>query len=432
MPFHRPQEESLDAAALHALQRDKLARMLVVVRFSNPFYREKLAGVDPDAAAAEPTRLPLTTRAELQRDQEELPPYGTNLSYPRSAYVRMHQTSGSTGPAPLRWLDTAESWDWCLKCWSVVYRGAGLHADDRLVFPFSFGPFLGFWMAFEAACRLGNFCLAAGGMSTAARLRYLLDNGATVVCCTPTYALHLAETAAREGIDLARSAVRMLIVAGEPGGSIPSVRRRIEEAWGARVIDHAGMTETGAWGFECAEAPGGMHVIESEFIAEVLSPQTLSPVADGTVGELVLTNLGRIGSPLIRYRTGDLVRLRRGRCACGRGFARVEGGVLGRIDDMLIVRGNNVFPSAVEGVLREIPEVAEFRLTPTVRGAMTDLRIEVELAEGADTADTADAARRIVDRVRDRLNFAPTVEIVESGALPRFEMKARRVRKDGI
>ncbi len=432
MPFHVPQEESLDPAALHALQREKLARMLAVVRSTNLFHRGKLAGLVPDSSAVELTRAPLTTRAELQQDQEAHPPYGTNLSCLPSAYVRLHQTSGSTGSAPLRWLDTAESWDWCLKCWSIVYRGAGLRAEDRLVFPFSFGPFLGFWMAFEAACRLGNFCLAAGGMSTSARLRYLLDNGATVVCCTPTYALHLAETAAREGVDLAQSAVRMLIVAGEPGGSIPSVRLRIEEAWGARVIDHAGMTETGAWGFECAEAPGGMHVIESEFIAEVLDPAALAPVADGEIGELVLTNLGRIGSPLIRYRTGDLVRLTRGRCACGRWFARVEGGVLGRIDDMLIVRGNNVFPSAVEGVLREFPEIAEFRLTPTTRGAMTDLKIEIELVSkaGVSRPDQASFLTCVAAAVKDRMNFHPLIEIVDAGTLPRFDMKARRVKKD--
>lgn len=427
MAFFDPIHEGLAPSDLAALQRQRLGALLDVLRRNNPFYRRKFENVHFDPACDPISHLPLTTRDELQNDQTVAWPYGTNLTCPKDHYVRMHQTSGTTHGAPLRWLDTAESWDWCLKCWGIVYRGAGLRADDRLVFPFSFGPFLGFWMAFEAACRLGNFCLAAGGMSTSARLRYLLDNQATVVCCTPTYALHMAEVAAKEGLDLAASPVRMLIVAGEPGGSIPAVRRRIEEAWGARVIDHAGMTELGAWGFECQERPGGMHVIESEFIAEVIDPATEAPVADGAAGELVLTNLGRAGSPLIRYRTGDLVRLARERCACGRWFARVDEGILGRIDDMLIIRGNNVFPSAVEEMLREFPDVVEFRLTPTTRGAMTDLKIEVELAEGADAVGLE---RRIADRVRDRLNFTPTVQITEPGALPRFEMKARRVKRD--
>lgn len=426
MAFLDPASECLEPNALAEAQRRRLGELLNAVRRGNSFYRRKLDGLRFDATLDPMTVLPFTTRAELQADQAAVTPYGTNLTYPRERYVRMHQTSGTTNGAPLRWLDTAESWSWCLRCWSMVYRGAGLRANDRLVFPFSFGPFLGFWMAFEAARELGNFCLAAGGMSTSARLRYLLDNEVTVVCCTPTYALHMAEAASQVGIDLAASPVRMLIVAGEPGGNIASVRRRIEQAWGARVIDHAGMTETGAWGFECEERPGGMHVIESEYVAEVIDPATVAPVPEGQLGELVLTNLGRVGSPLIRYRTGDQVRLRRERCVCGRWFAWAEGGVLGRVDDMLIIRGNNVFPSAVEGVLREFAEVVEFRLRPTAAGALTELEIDVELADGADAAAMG---TRIAERVRERLNFRPVVSVVAPGALPRFEMKARRIAK---
>jgi phenylacetate-CoA ligase len=237
----------------------------------------------------------------------------------------------------------------------------------------------------------------------------------------------MAQTAAAEGIDIAASAVRALIVAGEPGGNIPATRERIETAWNARVFDHVGMTETGPWGFECADAPGGVHVIETAFIAEVIDPKTEAICPEGQPGELVLSNLGRLGSPLIRYRTGDQVALVRDRCACGRSFARIEGGLVGRLDDMLIIRGNNVFPAAVEGVLRDLDGIEEFRLHVEQREAMDDLRIEVEPAAGAATAELAG---KIVKEVRDRLHFTPRVAIAAAGTLPRFEMKARRVVRE--
>ena len=423
MAFHVPDEEQLAPNELARLQRRKLSALLRKVVPGNRFYREKLADTEFDALSDPLDRLPFTTRAELQQDQAAHPPYGRNLSDPLDRFTRFHQTSGSLG-VPLRWLDTAPDWSWLKRCWRIIYLAADVSPADRLMFPFSFGPFIGFWMAFEAAADLGNLVFPAGGMTTTARLSYLDQNNATFVCCTPTYALRMAEVAHNERIDLRSSAVRGLIVAGEPGGSIPSVRKRIESAWGARVFDHSGMTEIGAWGFECVEAPGGLHVMESEFLAEVIDPVTGKLVPDGDLGELVLTNLGRLGSPLIRYRTGDQVRLTRQRCVCGRWFARAEGGVLGRTDDMLIIRGNNVFPSAVEGILREFDEVAEFRLTVDDSGPMSQLHVAIEPLP---TLDANGTVERVSTALRDRLHMTPRVELVKPGTLPRFEMKAKRV-----
>ncbi len=422
MAFHLPQEETLDAAGLAEHQRRRLTAMLVDVLERNRFYREKLGRLGPEEAAERFEALPLTTRAEIERDQLEHPPYGTNLTYPVVNYSRLHQTSGSTGE-PLRWLDRAEDWEWWKKCWTIIYRAASVRADDRFLFPFSFGPFIGFWGAFETAASLGNLCLPAGGMTTAARLRFMLENAATVVCCTPTYALRMAGAAAELGIDLAASNVRGLIVAGEPGGSLPATRGMLERAWGARVFDHAGMTEIGPYGFECEEAPGGVHIMESEFIAEVIDPQSARAVADGQEGELVLTNLGRWGGPLIRYRTGDLVRVVRGRCACGRSFSRMVGGILGRVDEMVFIRGNNVYPGIVEDLVRGVGGVAEFRCELGCRGAMSDLRIEVEPVAGEDGPRLIG---RITEAIKGRLNFSPSVSLAEAGSLPRFEMKACR------
>jgi len=401
--------------------------MLAGILPGNAFYAERLARahlkLSDVQTLADLGRLPCTTKQELLADQAENPPYGRVLSYPVERYSRMHQTSGTAGQ-PLRWLDTPESWSWCLDCWKRIYEMVGIRSDDRLFFPFSFGPFLGFWSAFEEAGRRGLFILPGGGMSSAARLRHMLDHGVTVVLCTPTYALRLAEVAAEEGIDLASSAVRALIVAGEPGGSIPAIRDRIEARWGARVFDHSGMTEAGPLMAECAEQRGGMHILESECIAEVIDPVTGSTVADGEVGELVLTNLGRWGSPLLRYRTGDLARIDPEPCPCGRTERRLKDGILGRTDDMIHVRGNNLYPSAIEALIRQVPEVAEYRVEFDPSGPLPSLNVEVEPTPAAVAASVVDRVDRVI---RDALLFRARVVAVAPGALPRFEMKARRV-----
>jgi phenylacetate-CoA ligase len=423
--YHCGAEETLDPSALAALQRRKLASMLPAVMANNAFYRGKLAKIDFDPAADPLERLPFTTRAELERDQAANPPYGTNLTRPLGDYVRLHQTSGSSGAAPMRWLDTSENWLWWKKLWGIIYAAAGVTRADRMFFPFSFGPFVGFWAAFESAVALGKLSLSGGGMTTPARLRFMLENDCTVVCCTPTYALRMAEVAAAEGIDLPASPVAKLIVAGEPGGSIPATRQRIERAWGARCYDHTGMTEIGPLGFECQQAPGGVHLIESECIAEVIDPATGSAVGDGEQGELVLTNLGRCDSPLIRYRTNDQVRLVRGRrCACGRWFARMAGGILGRIDDMVVVRGNNIFPASLEAIIRRFDAVAEFRVQVVDdASSLSRLHVEVEPANGSDPAQLT---REVARAIQDALNFRADVHAVAAGSLPRFDMKARR------
>jgi phenylacetate-CoA ligase len=424
MRYWNAEEETLRPPDLAALQRRKLKALLDRIIPSNAFYTEKLEGLKFDPLSDDLARLPFTTRAEIQGDQLAHPPYGRNLTFELEKYVRIHQTSGSAG-IPMRWLDTAESWRWFNQCWALIFCAAGVTEKDRVFLPFSFGPFIGFWSAFESATYyIKCFCAPAGGMTSKARLQYLLDNRLTVVCCTPTYALRLAEVARQEGLDLPGSSARALIVAGEPGGSVPAIRRRIESDWGAQVIDHAGMTEMGAWGFQTPDDAGGMYVNEAEFIAEVIDPHTLQAVPDGTPGELVLTNLGRLGSPLIRYRTGDQVRLQRGVEHQGRWFARLDGGILGRIDDMICIRGNNVFPSAIEGILREIAEVVEFRLVVTDGGGLSELTIEVEAQAGVEAAALPG---RIGAAVRDRLHFRPQVELVGPGTLPRYEMKARRL-----
>jgi phenylacetate-CoA ligase len=411
---------------LAALRRDRLRDLLAEILPHNRFYARKFAEAGVRAAdlrdVGDLTRLPFTTKAELLADQDAHPPYGEVHTYSANRYSRLHQTSGTSG-RPLRWLDTPETWQRLLDCWGQIFEMVGLVPGDRLFFPFSFGPFLGFWTAFEAAAQRGFFCLPAGGMSSGARLRLLRDNAVTVVFCTPTYALHLAEVARVEGVNLAASPVRAVIVAGEPGGGIAATRARIEAGWGARVFDHSGMTEIGPVAAECRENPAGLHVLESDYIAEVVDPATGQPVPAGTVGELVLTNLHRGGSPLLRYRTGDLVRVDPRPCPCGRTEIRLEGGILGRVDDMMHIRGINLYPSAVEGLLRRFAEVVEYRIEIDQSAALPALRLDLEPADRA--AD--DLAERVERAFRDEFLFRAEVRTVAPGSLPRFEMKANRI-----
>ncbi|MFO0877048.1 MAG: AMP-binding protein [Gemmataceae bacterium] len=426
-PGTRPVPADLDRAALDAYQARGMQDLLMRILPSHRFYTQKFTEANIDVGRlvfpGDLQLLPFTTKAELLAAQEKHPPHGELLTYPLDRYNRMHQTSGTSGK-PLRWYDTPESWELLLECWREKFRIAGITSRDRLFFPFSFGPFLGFWTAFEAGIRHGCFTLPGGGMSSPARLRYLLQNEVSVVFCTPTYALRLLEVAEEEGISLVHSPVRMLIVAGEPGGSIPATRARIAQGWGARVFDHNGMTETGPLGFECVEAPGGLHLLESACIPEVIDPNTGHPVPTGGEGELVITSFRRIASPLIRYRTGDLVRVDPHPCRCGRALVRLEGGIRGRVDDMIFVRGNNVHPSSIQTILHGIQGVSEYLIEVDQRGALTELRIKIEPAEGAAGITLLELVHHALRRA---LPFRVEVELCEPGTLPRAEMKARRV-----
>jgi phenylacetate-CoA ligase len=410
---------------LRTIQFERVRQLLRAVLPGNGFYARKFEGCSPNDLRTldDFAKLPFTIKTELATDQAANPPYGTALSFAVERYCRLHQTSGTSTGRPLRWLDTPQSWDWLLGCWQTSFPIMGLTTRDKLFFPFSFGPFLGFWTAFDAANRAGFLCIAGGGMTSTARLRFLLEHNCTIVFATPTYALHLAELAAKEGIDLANSSVRALVVAGEPGGNIPATRERIESVWGARVFDHYGMTEVGPVAVEAADLRGQMYLLESEYLAEVLTPGTNTPAPAHEFGELVLTNLGRVGSPVIRYRTGDLVRLATDPDPTGRTWRRLDGGILGRADDMIHVRGNNLYPGAIEAIIRRFPAVAEYRIVVNRADPLADLRIDVEPTNG-DGRELAEAVGRAI---RDDLLFRVEVSSVPPNSLPRFEMKARRV-----
>ncbi|BAQ09318.1 phenylacetate--CoA ligase [Bacillus sp. OxB-1] len=408
------------------LHQDQLARLNDLLAFTkgqNAFYQKKLEQVQLPLSSLEQLQgLPLTLKQELVEDQKNNGMYGSNHSYPVEDYIRYHQTSGTSG-SPLKVLDTAESWSWWEDCWLEVYRSSGVTKADRVFLAFSFGPFIGFWAAFEAAKRNQSLVITGGSQSTKERLYCMMENEATVLLCTPSYALHLAEVAEELEVDLQNSTITKIITAGEPGGSVPSTRKRIETLWGAKLFDHVGMTEMGAYGYSCSEQ-NGIHVNEAEFIAEVLDPETLEPVAVGEKGELVLTNLGRYGYPLIRYRTADVVLNSEEVCACGNPFKFFPGGVLGRADDMVVIRGINIYPSSIEAIVREFAEVKEFRIVYYTENGMDQIKVQIE----SDSNIIAELAALL----RDRVGLRIAVENVASGSLPRFTMKSKRVLDERV
>ena len=429
---------------------DKIQRLLALIEAApHSFYGRRLAGLGPQkrktgaiklsaAVKKEPpkaiqsigdfvARIPFTTKAELIQDHADHPPFGTNFTQPPENYTRFCQTSGTSTGVPMAILDTQESWHAMLDCWRKVYQAAGLRSgQDRIFFAFSFGPFLGFWTAFEAAAT-DYLALPGGGLSSQSRLEMMARYGATVLCCTPTYALRLGETiGAVSGISPNMLQVRKIIVAGEPGGSLPTTRNRLRQLWGdVDIFDHHGMTEVGPVSYEDPANEASLCVIEDAYFAEVIGPNGLE-VPDGGEGELVLTTLNRTACPLLRYRTGDWVCKHR-----FNGKLYLDGGILSRCDEMVVVRGVNIYPSAIENIVRRYPEVIEFMVEQKRVDNMAEIELKAELAAELDEAQQAAVVRSLEDRFRDSFALRIPVHIAPPGLLPRHEFKSKRWRKVG-
>jgi phenylacetate-CoA ligase len=396
---------------------ERAAGLLQLVIEGNAFQRSRL-----ESLAIEGTPrladLPPLTKLELVADQERNPPFGTNLTYPVERYTHMHQTGGTTG-RPLRVLDTADDWAWWRALFANTLTVAGVASDDRVALAYSFGPHIHFWASKEGLAEVGALAVALGGMTSVQRLQTIAEVEATAILCTPTYALRLLDVALEQRLEAALESVRLVLCTGEPGASLPAVRSRIEEGFGAACMDHAGLSEVGPFGAPCPHGHG-IHVDEDEFVCEILDPG-LQPVARGERGELVITPLQRTGFPVLRYRTGDVVVNGDERCPAGHGGRWLPGGIVGRTDDMVVIRGMNVYPSAIEEAVRGVDGSGEFRITfYSERSGMDEIKLEVELDEGP-------AARQLQEVMRQQLGLRVRVVPVAPGLLPREEGKARRV-----
>jgi phenylacetate-CoA ligase len=426
----------------------KLQRLLALIESApNSFYAKRLAGAGEQRASTETikfslspkpepagqiksiaefvSRVPFTTKDDLLQDRLKHPPFGSNFTDRLELYTRFCQTSGTSSGLPMAVLDTRESWSAMLDCWREVYQAAGLKSGrDRIFFAFSFGPFLGFWTAFEAAAS-DYLALPGGGLTSQSRLEMVARYGATVLCCTPTYALRLGETiGAVSGIGHDQLRVRKIIVAGEPGGSLPTTRQKLRQLWGkVEIFDHHGMTEVGPVSYEDPANEGSLCVIEDAYFAEVIGHDG-KEVSDGAEGELVLTTLNRTASPLLRYRTGDWVCKHR-----HDGRLYLDGGILSRCDEMVVIRGVNIYPSAVENIVRCFPEVVEFMVEQKRVDNMEEIELKAELIPELEESQRMSVVRALEDRLRDNFALRIPVIAVDHGLLPRHEFKSRRWRR---
>jgi phenylacetate-CoA ligase len=432
-PYWNPRHETATRDEIDALQVRKLRNLLDWTHAQVPYHSKRLSDAKVTADSINSLddlkRIPFMTRDEWMQGQLDQPPYGPILAAPEEAAIRYHLTSGTTGKTPIRVLDSMKDWEWITEMWCYGFWGFGVRPKDTVFFAFSYGTFVGFWGAHYACEKLGCLVLPGGNMTTEARLNQIFDMNATVVCSTPTYALRMAQEARSLGLDLVNGPVERLILSGEPAGSIPATKGLIEEQWGAKAGDTAGMTELGTiMMFECDHQPGGAHIIEDHYIEEVIDPDSGEPVGYGEPGERVVTSFGRGFIPVIRYRTRDLVlKVPGSTCSCGRTFDIYEGGIRGRVDDMKLVRGTNVYPRAVEAIVREYEVIDEFQIyLHTVDGIRDEIEVRVEIPDAdADADRILKELGTALAEAHEGLRFGVTR--VENESLPRFELKAKRV-----
>lgn len=434
-PYWNPKNETLPREQLNALQLAKLQRMVDWAYNRSPFHRRRFdeAGLKPEQFKTldDLRRIPMMTREEWMESETAHPLFGDLPATGEENAIRYHLTSGTSGRTPLRVLDSAKDWEWIAEMWCYGLWGFGIRPEDKVYFAFGYGSFIGFWGAHYACEKMGALVVPGGAQTTENRVKQIVELGITTVASTPTYALRLWQVASEMGIDLAKdSQVNKVVLSGEPAGSIPAVKQQLEQAWGATCGDTAGMTELGTiMIFECANHPGGTHIIEDHFIEEVINPATGEPVGYGELGERVVTSFGRGFIPVLRYRTKDMVlKMPASTCSCGRTGDIYDGGIRGRWDDMKLIRGTNVYPRAVEAIVREFDAIDEFQIYIWRSDELRDeITIRVELKQGR-INDWPQIEQKLATSLADAhegLHFL--IELMPAGSLPRFELKAKRL-----
>lgn len=434
-PYWNPKNETMPRDQIEALQLAKLRRLSEYAYATTPFHKRRFdqAGFRPEQLQTldDLRRIPFMTREEWMESLTQKPLFGDMLSTdPRNA-VRYHLTSGTTGRTPIRVLDSTKDWDWICEMWCYGLWAFGIRPEDTVYFAFGYGSFIGFWGAHYACEKIGALVIPGGAQTTELRIKQIVEMGVTTVASTPTYALNMWVKAREMGVDLARSSkVDKLVLSGEPAGSIPAAKKQLEEAWGAKAGDTAGMTEVGTiMIFECSHQPGGTHIIEDHYIEEVINPETGEPVGYGELGERVVTSFGRGFIPVLRYRTKDMVmKVPASTCTCGRTWDIYDGGIRGRWDDMKLIRGTNVYPRAVEAIIREFDAIDEFQIYVWRKEEGTDeITVKVEIKPDYDEQWLDLPLRLAKDLAAAHEGLRFNIERMDYGSLPRFELKARRL-----
>jgi phenylacetate-CoA ligase len=430
--YHTYWDEQLETQSREEWERLKLhllKKHLKVAYEGSPYYHKAFneAGVHPDQVKSleDIKRFPTMNKSVLRERQIAVPPFGDVMAVPEEEVVYISTSSGSTG-VPTASPFTAQDFESWIDYEARQFWSSGLRPSDRYCHALNFSLFVG-GPCVLGAQKLGALTIHAGTLPSERLLMIMKQFKATATWTTPSYAWHLGETALKEGIDPKKDlAIKRIFVAGEPGGSIPETRQRIEELWGADVFDYYGLSDIFGSCAGMCEEKNGLHWAEDHILIEVLDPATGEPVAEGERGEMVLTTLKKTARPLIRFRTGDIVSYTTEPCRCGRTSLRLHG-IHGRLDDMLIIKGVNVFPSDIESIARKEPNLTgEYRLVVDRVDYLDALTVDVEHTAGF-TGSLEDLSARIQREVKSLLGVKAKINILAPETLPRATHKAKRV-----
>ncbi len=420
--------ETLPREALEALQAKRLRNLVERVSATVPFYKEKFKEMNITAddikTVADIVKLPFTTK----QDMRDSYPYGM-FAVPRDQVVRIHASSGTTGKPTVVGYTRRDIQTWA-ELMARTFHAAGVQKGDVLQNAFGYGLFTGGLGAHYGAELIGASVIPISGGNSKKQLMIMKDFGTTAFCCTPSYALNLYEVACEMGVDIKSLPIKVGVFGAEPWTH--QMRKEIEEKWGIDAIDIYGLSEVIGPGvsFECVEAKNGMHINEDHFIVETINPETGEQLPFGEKGELVFTTITKEGIPLIRYRTRDITRIIKEPCICGRTFVRMEK-VMGRSDDMLIIRGVNVFPSQIESILMDTKGVSpHYQLIVDRVDNMDVLEVQVEVNDDlfSDEIKKLQALEKsIVKDIKDIIGVSVKVKLVEPKSIARSEGKAVRV-----
>lgn len=432
--YWNPVLETLPEGRLRELQLKKFKRIVSWAYENSPFYRKLYsdAGMEPgDIKVFEDIRkIPKTDKGMLRQVQENPPfPYGNILSVPLDEVTEFRQTSGTTG-IPVYQADTWQDWEWWSECWSYILYAQGYRPADRVFLPFGYNIFVAFWAGHYALEKIGCEVVPGGVLDTEARILKMQELKCTAFMATPTYVLGMADTSRKMGIDPAGDLqIQRITCAGEPGASIITTKRRMEEAWGAKVYDHVGATEIGAWSYECMAQPGGLHVNDAFFLVEIEDVETGEIIEEpGRNGKMVITAFDRMAKPCIRFDSKDVIRWADRQCECGRTFRMIDGGVVGRVDDITKVKGVLLAPTAIEEVVRSMPEIGnDYQVTVSKKGDIDEIHLEIEMQPGRENKKE-EVLPRLKDQLRLRVNLGFKITVHSFGVIPRYEVKAKRFK----
>ncbi|MDQ7784849.1 MAG: phenylacetate--CoA ligase family protein [Desulfomonilaceae bacterium] len=434
-PYWNPHLETLPRERMQMLQLKKFRRIVRWAYEHSRFHRSlyDAAGITPEdiRTLADVRRVPKVEKSMMLPIQRKEPfPYGDALCVPLEEVTEFRQTSGTTGQ-PVYQPDTWQDWEWWSECWAMLLWAQGYRPRDRVFLPFGYNVFVAYWAGHYACEKIGCETVPGGVLDTKARLLKMQELKATAMMATPTYVLGMADTAVNKlgmnpAVDLH---VKRITCAGEPGALIPATKKRMEQAWNAKVFDHAGATEIGAWSFECASQPGALHVNEAMFLAEIEDLETGEIITEPSRrGKLIITALDRIAQPCIRFDSKDIIEWSDEPCDCGRSFRLIPGGVVGRSDDITKVKGVLLAPSAIEDVVRSIPGFGdEYEVVVEKRGDIDHILLKVELTEDA-ASRSEEMKAKLKTELRVKTNLGYEIEIHPFGSLPRYEVKAKRFK----